>query len=72
MTPLQSKMARSAIKWSVEDLATHADVGISTVQEFEKGSNVRKSTIHKITKAILNTGKIEFIGDCGVVCKDGS
>jgi len=69
MSPLQSRMARSALKWSYIDLAKNAHVGISTAQEFEKGARVREYSKKKLEKAYLNTGLIEFIGDNGVICK---
>jgi transcriptional regulator with XRE-family HTH domain len=69
MSPLQSRMARSALKWSYADLAKTALVGISTAQEFEKGTRVREDSKKRLEEAYLNTGIIEFIGDNGVICK---
>ena len=37
MTPIQCKMARAALDWTVKDLADKASVGISTVVRFEAG-----------------------------------
>lgn len=37
MTPIQCKMARAALDWTVKDLAAKAQVGISTVVRFEAG-----------------------------------
>jgi len=62
-------MARSALKWSYADLAKTALVGISTAQEFEKGTRVREDSKKRLEEAYLNTGIIEFIGDNGVICK---
>jgi transcriptional regulator with XRE-family HTH domain len=35
MTPMQCRMARAALNWTVKDLAEKAQVGISTVVRFE-------------------------------------
>ena len=69
MSPLQSRMARSALKWSYADLAKTALVGISTAQEFEKGTRVREDSKNRLEKTYLNTGIIEFIGNNGIICK---
>jgi transcriptional regulator with XRE-family HTH domain len=69
MSPLQSRMARAALKWSFVDLAKNAHVGISTAQEFEKGARVRECSKKRLEKAFLNTEVIEFIGDNGLICK---
>lgn len=37
MTPMQCRMARAALQWTVKDLAGKAQVGISTVVRFEAG-----------------------------------
>lgn len=37
MTPMQCRMARAALQWTVKDLAEKAQVGISTVVRFEAG-----------------------------------
>ena len=56
MTPTQSKMARVALKWTTDDLATKAGVGRMTVARFERGDSVAAETVEKLRKALLNAG----------------
>jgi DNA-binding XRE family transcriptional regulator len=65
ITPLQSRMARAALDWSIEDLALNAKVGKNTAIRFEKGSDVRVSTARSIEETFRTAG-IEFIGEDGV------
>lgn len=64
MTPTQCKMARAALGWSVRELADKSGVHFTSVSQFERGRDAYQSTIVKLEKAILNTGKVRFDGDC--------
>jgi len=66
MSPLQSKMARLALKWKIRDLAKYAEVGVSTVQEFEKGNKVGIIHVEKLYQTIIKTEQIIFIGENGL------
>jgi len=44
LTSDQIRMARSALKWSVADLAKSARVGISTIQRIEAASGLPRTS----------------------------
>ncbi len=67
MSPEQCRMARAALNWSLDDLATHSGVGRITIHRFEKGGDAYVSTIQKLKVALESPGKIRFEGD-GCVC----
>ena len=64
MTPIQCRMARTALTWSSADLARAAEVGQATVTRFEAGRDARMSTVEKLRSA-LETGGITFIAENG-------
>lgn len=64
MTPIQCKLGRTAIGWSVRGLASKAGVSPGAVSRFENGKDTYASTISKLEAAILATGKIRFEGKC--------
>ena len=60
----QIRAARAMLRWSAEELARRADVGIQTVKRFELSSGVppnRSSTLEKVIGTLEAAG-IEFIG----------
>lgn len=58
-------MARAALKWSTQDLATKAGVGVNTVNRFEDGQDARVSSVDKM-RAALEAAGVEFINGTGV------
>jgi DNA-binding transcriptional regulator YiaG len=60
MTPAQSRAARAWLEWSQDQLAKAANVGVSTVRDFEAGR--REPTRNNLTamKAALEKGGISF------------
>ncbi|MGY8709522.1 transcriptional regulator [Bradyrhizobium sp. 18BD] len=66
ITGAQVRAARAFLKWTIADLATAADVGISTVQEIEKVEpravsghwrvNAREEALEKIRRALTAAG----------------
>jgi transcriptional regulator with XRE-family HTH domain len=79
ITGAQVRMARAALRWSIADLATNADVGGSTVQRIEAdtplvgGSGTgldkwremgREEALAKITAAFVKAG-VTFLPDDG-------
>ena len=62
MTPVQLRMARAAVGWSVRELAQKAGVAANTVTRVENGSDAKKSTMDALQKALERAG-VEFLGD---------
>lgn len=54
------RAARSAVGWSVKELAGKAGVGVNTLSRFEGGGDTRKSTLDKL-QATLEAEGIEFL-----------
>jgi len=64
MTPVQSRMARAALKWSLSDLADAAGVGRATAARFELGETVAPASVAAMRSAfeaqgvtLVETGK---------------
>ena len=61
MTPSQSRAARALLNMTQSDLAAGADVGLSTVVDFEKSRrDLPTETIGKLRKA-LETAGVELV-----------
>ena len=62
ITPMQVKLARTALGLGVRELATVAEVAPSTVQRFESGKgDMHSRTLDKVQR-VLEDGGIMFIG----------
>jgi transcriptional regulator with XRE-family HTH domain len=57
-------MARTALAWGVLDLAEAASVSPDTVSRFERGEELRGSTLAKLREAFEAAG-VEFIDENG-------
>lgn len=66
MSPVQCKMARAAVGWSVVRLSQLAGVNKNTVVNFENGKDAYASTANKLHDAFLQTGLIRFEGENAV------
>jgi transcriptional regulator with XRE-family HTH domain len=62
MLPIQSKMARAALGWSLSDLAIHANMGRATVARFELGEPVHADTVAKL-RATFEASGLLLIAD---------
>jgi len=62
LTPVQCKMARTALGWGVRDLALESQIGTATISRFEAGKGVNSTTISALTKAFEDHG-IKLISD---------
>jgi transcriptional regulator with XRE-family HTH domain len=64
ITSAQIRAARGALRWSAQDLADRAGVGIQTVKRFELASGVPRSrnrTLDKV-RLTLEAAGVEFVG----------
>jgi predicted transcriptional regulator len=65
VTPGQCKAARALLGITQTELANAAELGLSTVVDFEKGRRqVSSSAVNAILNALLEAG-VEFIGENG-------
>ena len=63
----QIKMARAALNWSVNELATYSSVSISTIKRIESDSceyNTTSANL-KLIRETLEAAGVEFIGGPG-------
>lgn len=60
ITDTHIRMARAALKWTVEELADKAQVGKNTVWRIEAGASSNPSTIAAIQRALEDAG-VQFI-----------
>jgi transcriptional regulator with XRE-family HTH domain len=64
MTPEQSRMARAALNWTIQQLADKAGVGRNSIARFEAGGDARFSTVTHLKKTLEAAG-VEFIAENG-------
>ena len=67
VTSEQIKMARAALGWSVEKLASESAVGVRTIHRIEAQNGIPNATAGnlKLLRETLQVAGIEFIGDAG-------
>ena len=67
VTSEQIKMARTALGWSVEKLASESVVGVRTIHRIEAQNGIPNATAGnlKLLRETLQAAGIEFIGDVG-------
>jgi transcriptional regulator with XRE-family HTH domain len=58
MLPIQCRMARIAVSFSVIDLATAAKVSPNTVVRFERGEALKERTVDALRAALESAGCI--------------
>lgn len=61
MTPEQLRMARAALDWTADRLASESGVGVNTVRRIEKGRGALYDTVLKL-QTTLEAAGVEFIG----------
>lgn len=64
LSAIQSKMARVAVGYGVRELAKSAGVSPDTVARFERGEELKPSTVATIRAALESAG-VEFIDENG-------
>lgn len=60
MLAVQCKMARTALGWSVKDLAAVANVSTNTIVRLERGETLKPRTVTDIRQVLENAG-VEFL-----------
>ena len=66
MNGVQCKMARAGLDWSGKVLSEKAGVRTATISAFEKGGAALTTTVEKLEKTFLATGRVRFEGGTGV------
>ncbi|MGX5805803.1 helix-turn-helix domain-containing protein [Bradyrhizobium sp. Arg314] len=64
MNVIQCKMARVALGWGTRDLARNAGVSPDTVARFERGEQLKETTVAALRNTFEAAG-IEFIPENG-------
>ncbi|MBB2971437.1 transcriptional regulator [Mesorhizobium sp. RMAD-H1] len=64
MTPVQCRMARAALRLGVLDLAKLAEVSTNTIVRFERGEDLKQTTVDHL-RSVLEAAGIEFIPENG-------
>ena len=65
VTREQCKAGRALVGWSQTDLADAADVGLSTVRDFETGKRTPINNNLSAIKSALEAAGVEFIAQNG-------
>ena len=65
ITGMQIRMARSALRWTAQELAEKAGIGWATVQRMEQGDDVPTASAKNLdaVQRALETGGVAFIND---------
>lgn len=66
MTSIQCRMARAGLEWSGKQLSDLTGIRTATISAFEKGGAALTTTVERLRKAFLDTGRVRFDGDYGV------
>lgn len=61
----QCRMARAALGWSAQELATKAGVGLNTVNRFESGACRPRGVTIDALRCALEAAGVEFIAENG-------
>jgi transcriptional regulator with XRE-family HTH domain len=64
MTPLQARMARAALQWSIEHLSRETGLAPNTIIHFERGgARTSKRSVERIASMFAAKGVVFTAGD---------
>ncbi len=58
----QCRMARAALRWSLDDLAQGSGVGRATIARFELGDAIKPTTASRLRET-LERARVRFVDD---------
>jgi transcriptional regulator with XRE-family HTH domain len=64
MTPMQLRMARAALNWTVRELAARADINKNAVSRYESGQEILSSSVTSMERVLLEAG-VQFFDEEG-------
>lgn len=64
MLVVQFRMARAALGWGIVEFAERAGVSTNTIVRFERGEELKQSTIEQLQSVFEEAG-LEFIAENG-------
>jgi transcriptional regulator with XRE-family HTH domain len=65
LSQAQCRAARALVDWSQEELAKAANLGVSTIRDFEKGRRIPTvNNLQAVVRALQDAG-VEFIPENG-------
>ncbi len=67
LSPIQCKMARAALSWSVKDLARQAHIAANTVVRFENEKHEANPSTVLVIKQAFEAAGVLFTDDGGIV-----
>ena len=63
MQPIHLRMARSALNWTVRDLAVRAGINKNTISRYESGKEILSSSLQSLESVLADEGIIFFEDD---------
>ena len=61
--PIQLRMARAGLNWTLKELEAKSGVGRNTISRFEAGHDILASALDSIEKVLAEQGVVFFEGD---------
>ena len=61
--PMQLRMARAALSWTLKELEAESGVGRNTISRYEAGHDILASALDSLEKVLVDQGVVFFEGD---------